>query len=89
MPAGDITHPVTDLTGSIAEGQIVLSTHVHARGMYKSMDPLASLSKLMRRGAGPGRTREDHLDLAASSLSLLAMDLVGVSCVALLGVPGQ
>ncbi len=63
MPAGDITHPVTDLTGSIAEGQIVLSTHVHARGMYAPLDPLASLSKLMRRGAGPGRTREDHLDL--------------------------
>ena len=26
----------------------------------------------MRRGAGPGRTRDDHLDLAAQALSLLA-----------------
>ena len=25
MPAGDITHPVPDLTGYITEGQIVLS----------------------------------------------------------------
>ena len=25
MPAGDITHPVPDLTGYITEGQVVLS----------------------------------------------------------------
>ena len=28
MPAGDITHPVPDLTGYITEGQIVLSPEV-------------------------------------------------------------
>jgi V/A-type H+/Na+-transporting ATPase subunit B len=72
MPAGDITHPVPDLTGYITEGQVVLSPEVHARGIYPPVDPLASLSRLMRRGAGPGRTREDHLDLAAQILAALS-----------------
>ena len=72
MPAGDITHPVPDLTGYITEGQVVLSAEVHARGVYPPIDPLASLSRLMRKGAGPGRTREDHLDLAAQVLAALA-----------------
>jgi V/A-type H+-transporting ATPase subunit B len=72
MPAGDITHPVPDLTGYITEGQVVLSTDVAARGVYPPVDPLGSLSRLMRRGAGPGRTREDHLDVAAQVLAALA-----------------
>ncbi|MCH5671944.1 V-type ATP synthase subunit B [Streptomyces gilvus] len=72
MPAGDITHPVPDLTGYITEGQIVLSRHLHARGVYPPVDALSSLSRLMRKGAGPGRTREDHLDVAAQLLSALA-----------------
>jgi V/A-type H+/Na+-transporting ATPase subunit B len=72
MPAGDITHPVPDLTGYITEGQIVLAPDVHARGIYPPIDPLASLSRLMRHGAGPGRTREDHLELADQLLASLA-----------------
>ncbi|HET8683107.1 MAG TPA: V-type ATP synthase subunit B [Micromonosporaceae bacterium] len=72
MPAGDITHPVPDLTGYIAEGQIVFSAELYARGVYPPVDALASLSRLMRKGAGPGRTREDHLDVAAQSLAALA-----------------
>jgi V/A-type H+-transporting ATPase subunit B len=72
MPAGDITHPVPDLTGYITEGQIVLSPEVAATGAYPPVDPLSSLSRLMRHGAGPGRTREDHLDLAAQLLGALA-----------------
>lgn len=72
MPAGDITHPVPDLTGYITEGQVVLSAERHARGVYPPIDPLSSLSRLMRRGAGPGRTRDDHLDLAGQTLALLA-----------------
>ncbi|MFJ9535917.1 V-type ATP synthase subunit B [Streptomyces sp. NPDC101225] len=72
MPAGDITHPVPDLTGYITEGQIVLSRQLHARGVYPPVDALSSLSRLMRKGAGPGRTREDHLDVAAQLLSALA-----------------
>ncbi len=72
MPAGDITHPVPDLTGYITEGQVVLSADVLARNVSPPIDPLASLSRMMRRGAGPGRTREDHLDIAAQVLALLA-----------------
>jgi V/A-type H+-transporting ATPase subunit B len=72
MPAGDITHPVPDLTGYITEGQIVLDPQVHARGIYPPVDPLASLSRLMRHGAGADRTREDHLELAAQLLAALA-----------------
>jgi V/A-type H+-transporting ATPase subunit B len=72
MPAGDITHPVPDLTGYITEGQIVLSPDVYARGIYPPVDPLASLSRLMRSGAGPGRTRDDHVEIAAQLLAALA-----------------
>lgn len=72
MPAGDITHPVPDLTGYITEGQLVFSADLHALGVYPPIDPLRSLSRLMRHGAGPGRTRPDHLDVAAQLLSALA-----------------
>jgi V/A-type H+/Na+-transporting ATPase subunit B len=72
MPAGDITHPVPDLTGYITEGQIVLSADVAAAGVYPPIEPLSSLSRLMRKGAGPGRTRADHLDVAAQTLASLA-----------------
>jgi len=72
MPAGDITHPVPDLTGYITEGQVVLSADVDARGIYPPVDALSSLSRLMRSGAGRGRTREDHLDVAAQVLAALA-----------------
>jgi V/A-type H+/Na+-transporting ATPase subunit B len=72
MPAGDITHPVPDLTGYITEGQIVLSADVHARGIYPPFDALSSLSRLMRHGAGPQRTRDDHLDVAAQTYAVLA-----------------
>lgn len=72
MPAGDITHPVPDLTGYITEGQIVLSRQAHALGVYPPVDALSSLSRLMRKGAGPGRTRLDHLDLAAQTLAALS-----------------
>ena len=72
MPGGDITHPVPDLTGYITEGQIVLSADTAAHGVYPPIDALASLSRLMRSGAGPGKTRDDHLDLAAQVLAALA-----------------
>ncbi|ALO68549.1 ATP synthase subunit B [Arthrobacter alpinus] len=72
MPAGDITHPVPDLTGYITEGQVVLAPDVAARGIYPPVDVLSSLSRLMRSGAGNGRTREDHLDVAAQVMAALA-----------------
>jgi V/A-type H+-transporting ATPase subunit B len=72
MPAGDITHPVPDLTGYITEGQLVLSPDLHARGVYPPFDALSSLSRMMRLGAGPGRTRDDHLEIAAQLIGLAA-----------------
>lgn len=72
MPAGDITHPVPDVTGYITEGQLVLSAEVHARGIEPPFDPLASLSRLMRHGAGPGITRPDHLEIAAQLYAIVA-----------------
>ena len=72
MPAGDITHPVPDVTGYITEGQLVLSAELYARGVSPPLDPLASLSRLMRRGAGPGLTREDHLEISAQLYGIVA-----------------
>lgn len=72
MPGGDITHPIPDLTGYITEGQIVLAADVSARGVYPPVEPLSSLSRLMRYGVGPGRTRSDHLDVASQLLAALA-----------------
>ena len=63
MPDDDITHPVPDLTGYITEGQIVLSRELHRKGIYPPIDVLASLSRLMKDGIGPGKTREDHREV--------------------------
>ncbi|MEM1676034.1 MAG: V-type ATP synthase subunit B [Desulfurococcaceae archaeon] len=60
MPDDDITHPVPDLTGYITEGQIVLSRPLWNKGIYPPFDVLMSLSRLMKDGIGPGKTREDH-----------------------------
>jgi len=73
MPAGDITHPVPDVTGYITEGQLVLSTELYARGISPPFDPLASLSRLMRHGAGPGLTRDDHLEISAQIYGIAAL----------------
>ena len=72
MPGGDITHPVPDVTGYITEGQLVLSTELYARGISPPFDPLASLSRLMQRGAGPGLTRDDHLEISAQLYGIAA-----------------
>ncbi len=72
MPGGDITHPVPDLTGYITEGQIIFSAPMHLQNVYPPVDALSSLSRLMRRGAGTGRTRDDHLPLAGQLLAAMA-----------------
>jgi len=64
MPEDDITHPIPDLTGYITEGQIVLSRDLHRQGIFPPVDALPSLSRLMQHGIGPGRTREDHRQVA-------------------------
>ncbi len=63
MPDDDITHPIPDLTGYITEGQLVLSRSMWLKGIYPPFDILMSLSRLMKDGIGPGKTREDHRDV--------------------------
>jgi V/A-type H+-transporting ATPase subunit B len=72
MPANDITHPVPDLTGYITEGQIVLEPELHTAGVYPPVDILSSLSRMMRKGTGKGRTRADHPALAAQMIAGIA-----------------
>ncbi|MCK4995321.1 MAG: V-type ATP synthase subunit B [Thermoplasmatales archaeon] len=60
MPDDDITHPIPDLTGYITEGQIVLERGLHKKGIYPPVAVLPCLSRLMDRGIGEGRTRDDH-----------------------------
>jgi len=64
MPEDDITHPIPDLTGYITEGQIVLSRELHQKGVSPPVDVLPSLSRLMQKGIGEGRTRADHRNVA-------------------------
>jgi V/A-type H+-transporting ATPase subunit B len=64
MPAGDITHPIPDLTGYITEGQLILQRGLALRGLYPPMNVLPSLSRLMKDGIGEETTREDHGDVS-------------------------
>jgi V/A-type H+-transporting ATPase subunit B len=64
MPGGDIRHPIPDLTGYITEGQILLDRDLYVRGIYPPINVLPSLSRLMRSGTGPSRTRDDHQSVA-------------------------
>lgn len=72
MPDDDITHPIPDLTGYITEGQIVLSRDLHRKGIFPPIDVLPSLSRQMKAGIGPGKTREDHRAVADQLYALYA-----------------
>jgi V/A-type H+-transporting ATPase subunit B len=72
MPDDDITHPIPDLTGYITEGQFVLSRELHRRGIYPPVDVLPSLSRLMKGGIGPKRTRDDHANVSDQLYSAYA-----------------
>ena len=64
MPNDDITHPISDLTGYITEGQIVLDRALDQMGIYPPIGILPSLSRLMKDGIGKGYTRADHSALS-------------------------
>jgi V/A-type H+-transporting ATPase subunit B len=64
MPGGDIQHPIPDLSGYITEGQIFLDRELFMKGIYPPINVLPCLSRLMRKGIGKGKTREDHGDVA-------------------------
>ena len=72
MPDDDITHPIPDLTGYITEGQIVLSRNLERKGVYPPIDVFLSLSRMMKEGIGPGKTREDHNNVFMQSYSAYA-----------------
>ncbi|MBU0707233.1 V-type ATP synthase subunit B, partial [Patescibacteria group bacterium] len=60
MPEDDKTHPIPDLTGYITEGQIMLSRPLHKQGIMPPVDVLPCLSRLMPKGIGEEKTRDDH-----------------------------
>ena len=64
MPDDDVTHPIADLTSYITEGQIILDRGMFKRGIYPPIDPLPCLSRLMDKGIGQSKTREDHKQLS-------------------------
>ncbi len=72
MPDDDITHPIPDLTGYITEGQIVLSREHERKGIYPPIDVFLSLSRMMKEGIGPGKTREDHNNVFMQSYAAYA-----------------
>ena len=86
MPNDDITHPIPDLTGYITEGQIVLSRDLYNKGIYPPINVLMSLSRLMKEGIGPGKTRDDH---AQVSDQLYAAYSRGVDLRSLAAVVGE
>ena len=85
MPDDDITHPIPDLTGYITEGQIVLSRELHRRGITPPVDVLPCLSRLMKGGIGPERTREDHSDVSNQLYAFYAGGLEIRSLAAVVG----
>ena len=75
MPEGDKTHPIPDLTGYITEGQIVMGTDLHKRGIAPPIDVLPSLSRLMAKAIGEGKTRKDHSGVANQLFAAYAKGL--------------
>lgn len=64
LPNDDISHTIPDLTGYITEGQIFVSRKLCNSGIYPGLDPLPSLSRLMKSAIGKGMSREDHQDVS-------------------------
>jgi len=86
MPDDDITHPIPDLTGYITEGQIVLERSLDKKDIYPPVSVLPSLSRLMDRGIGEGRTRADH---AGVSNQLYAAYAEGIDLRDLVAIVGE
>ena len=76
MPGGDITHPIPDLSGYITEGQIVLERSLHKKDIFPPIAVLPCLSRLMDRGIGKGRTREDHAGVSNQLYAAYAKDVI-------------
>jgi V/A-type H+-transporting ATPase subunit B len=88
MPAGDITHPVPDLTGYITEGQLILQRDLELGGIYPPMNVLPSLSRLMKDGIGSKTTRKDHSDVSNQLYMAYAEGTRARGLVRIVGVVG-
>ncbi|MAG07903.1 V-type ATP synthase subunit B [Candidatus Woesearchaeota archaeon] len=85
MPDDDITHPIADLTGYITEGQFVLFRDLHMKGIYPPVNVLPCLSRLMKNGIGPGKTRDDHANVSDQVYSAYAKGIEVRNLVAVIG----
>jgi V/A-type H+-transporting ATPase subunit B len=88
MPAGDISHPIADLTGYITEGQIVLDRELDRRGIYPPVKVLPSLSRLMKDGIGQGSTDPDHPALAQQLYASYARAMSTRTLASVVGLEG-
>ena len=86
MPGDDVTHPIPDLTGYITEGQMFLSRELFNKELYPAINPLGSLSRLMNKGIGAGKTREDHRGVADQLYGAYARSQEAKSLSAIVGV---
>ena len=72
MDAQYANYQMSELTGYITEGQIVLDRQLHGQSIYPPISVLPSLSRLMKDGIGEGYTRADHQDVANQLFSCYA-----------------
>ncbi len=88
MPNLDISHPISDTTGYITEGQLVLSQDMHKKGIYPPFEVLASISRLMKDAIGKENTREDHADVSSQLLSSYSNYLEVKDLISIVGEDG-
>ncbi|MFX0083432.1 MAG: V-type ATP synthase subunit B [Candidatus Hodarchaeota archaeon] len=88
MPSDDISHPISDTTGYITEGQLVLSRSLHKKGIYPPFEVLASISRLMKDAIGKDKTREDHADVSSQLLSAYSNYLEVKDLISIVGEDG-
>ena len=72
MPAATSPTPCPISPDTSPKARSCFSHEVTLTGCIRRSTPLSSLSRLMRNGAGPGRTRDDHLAVAEQLLAALA-----------------
>ncbi len=88
MPSDDISHPISDTTGYITEGQLVLSRSLHKKAIYPPFEVLASISRLMKDAIGKEKTREDHADVSSQLLSAYSNYLEVKDLISIVGEDG-
>lgn len=88
MPSDDISHPISDTTGYITEGQLVLNRSLHKKGIYPPFEVLASISRLMKDAIGKENTREDHADVSSQLLSAYSNYLEVKDLISIVGEDG-